>query len=134
MNLNSLIDHEVKFEYINNLANTINLNDSLFYGYQPVRLTYTLNNTDIGNTTNFMLTSVANSSFSTFNNSSSLHYINFKYPKSTSLSNNLFNSLFIDDMPGPGKQSFILANPNVGTTNTIVAYDITNGKRFPYMY
>ncbi len=131
MNLNSSIDHEVKFDYINNLSNTVTLNDSLFYGYQPVRLTYTLNNTDIGNTTNFLLSSVANASFFAFNNSSSLHYINFKYPKITSLSGYLFNSLFIDDISGPPKQSFILANPNIGTTNSIVAYDITNGKKIP---
>jgi len=131
LNLNAAIDHQVRFDYMNNLTNTITLNDSLFYGYQPVRLTYTLSNTDIGNTTNFMLSSIANPAFSAFNNSTSLHYINFKYPKTTSLSNKLINSLFVNDMPGPGKQSFILSNPNAGTTNTIVAYDITNGKKIP---
>jgi len=131
IDLNTSPDHQVRFNYIDNLSTTVTLNDSIFYGYQPVRLTYTLNNTNIGNSTNFILTSVANSSFSAFNNATYLHYINFKYPKLTSLSNNSFNSVFIDDVVGPAKQSFILSNPNVGATNTIIAYDITSGKKIP---
>jgi hypothetical protein len=130
-NQTSVDDHEIRLSYLDNLTNTVTLNDSTFYGYQPVRLTYTLDNASIGNNTNFMLTSIANPSFSTFNNSTVMHYLSFKYPKLPTLNNLVYNSLHIDDPGGPGKQSFVLGAPNAGTTNTMVAYDITNRKKIP---
>ncbi len=130
-NLSYAIDHEVSLSYIDNLTNTVVLSDSLFYGYQPVRLTYTINNSLIGPSTNFTLTSVANPSFSAFSNITALHYLNFKYPKQPNLALAPYNTLLVDDIAGPGKQSFLLSNPNAGTTNTMVAYDVTNAKKIP---
>lgn len=131
MHPNELLDHEVKVSYLNNLSNIVVLSDSVFNGHLPVRLTYTISNSNFGNTSNFYLLSVNNPSFAAFNNETMLHYMYFKYPKNPTLSNNLFNKLYIADDVNSTKQSFLLSNPNVGATGTLVAYDVTNGKKLP---
>jgi len=131
MDINTNIDHEMITAYNDNLNNTVQLADTLFYGYAPIRQTFTLSNSTIGSSTNFSLVSVNNFSFGTNVNRSLLNSLVFKYPKSLTLNNNLFNKLFVDDDLSFPKQSFVLNNPNVGSTNTIVAYDITNGKKIP---
>jgi hypothetical protein len=127
----TLTDHEVNFDYIDNLTNTVTLHNSVFFGYQPARVTLTLASTSIPNVANFRFTSVANASFTAFNNQTMFHYLNFKYPKISTLGGVIYNQLLIDDAPGSGKQSFVLSSPNAGTSNTIVAYDITNAKKLP---
>lgn len=124
------IDHEVKVSYNDNLNNPITLSDSLFFGHQPVRLSYSLTNTTLNNLITFSVQSVNNASFATSLSNTILHALYFKYPKIPTLSGVLFNKLIIDDGANP-KQSFILSNPNVGSTGSLVAYDITSGKKLP---
>lgn len=124
-------DHQIITAYNDNLNNTVTLADSTFFAYTPVRQTYTLSNSTIGNTTSFSLQSVNNPSFSTFVNHTLFHALTFTYPKLPTLNGNLFNVLHVSDAISFPKQSFVLTNPNVGTTNTITAYDITNGKKLP---
>ncbi len=131
MNLYYFIDHQLQISYTNHLNNSVLLTDTAFYSYSPIRRSYVINNSQIGNNTNFNVLSVNNPSFSTFSNQTLLHYFQFKYPKTPTLSSLLFNKLFIDDNTLTTKQSFVLSNPNAGTTNSLVAYDISNGKKLP---
>jgi hypothetical protein len=122
------LDHQVRIAYTNNLSNSITLSDSIFNGHQAVSLSYTINNSEIGNSTNFSILSVNNPSFATITNQTMLHYMYFKYPKQPNLSFALFNKLYIDDDAVFPKQSFLLSNPNA---TAMVAYDVTNGKKLP---
>lgn len=131
MNMSAITDHQVQFSYADNNNNNVLLSDSLFYGYRAVQLNYTLTNQQIGNNSTFSLLSVNNASFSAFNNSTVLHYLHFYYPKTSNLSGAALNTLYINDNNISSKQGFILSMPNGGSSNSILAYDITNNRKIP---
>ncbi len=124
----SFLDHQLKTSYNDNNNNTVQLADTTFRGYMPIRQTFTLNSQTIGNATNFQLSSVSNSSFSAFNNSTLLHYINFVYPQSLNLNNQAFQKLWVDDNSNTAKGYFQFINSNTTSPNVLL-YDVTNGKR-----
>jgi hypothetical protein len=123
------LDHEIKTSYTDILNSTVQLADTIFHGYTPVRQTFTLNSQNIGNSSNITVASIANTSFSSFNNNTALHYINLFYPQTLNLNNQSFYKLFVDDNTITSKGYFNFNNVAVaGSTNTIL-YDITNSKR-----
>lgn len=124
------IDHQVKVSFNDVLNSPVTLSDSLFFGHQPVSLSYSLSNSILNNSTTFSVQSVNNPSFTTSLSNIVFHGLYFKYPKTPTLSGILFNKLFVNDGSAP-KQSYILSNPNVGSTGSLVAYDVTNGKKLP---
>ena len=93
-------------------------------------LSYSISNTSLNNATTFTIQAVNNPSFTTSLSNVFLHGLYFKYPKIPTLSGVLFNKLFVNDGITP-KQSYILSNPNVGSTGSLVAYDVSNGKKLP---
>ena len=123
------IDHQLQTSYSNVNNNTIILADTVFRGFQPVKKTFTISTSNIGNATNFGLTSVANASFSAFSNNTLLHYINFMYPQTLNLNNYNFAKLFIDDNTTTPKGYLFFTNVNTSASANMLFYDITNGKR-----
>jgi hypothetical protein len=131
MNMSAVNDHQIRFSFTDAGNNTVALSDSVFYGYRPVQLSYTLSNQQIGNNSSFSLLSVNNSSFAAFNNSTHLHYLHFFYPKQTTLGGEARSTLYINDATAGLKQGFIFSSPNGGPANSILAYDLTNNRKLP---
>ncbi len=130
MNLSQPIDKQVQINYVNNSSNTIILHDTLLYGYAPVKKTFTINSNNLNSGSSFAITSVNNPSFTT-NNITILHYMQLIYPRIANLGGIASHNMILPDESSSTKQSFVLANPNAGSTNSIVAYDITNKKKIP---
>jgi len=122
-------DHQIKTVYTDFFGNTVQLQDTVFRGFAAVRQTYTLNSQNIGNNTSINITSVASPSFSLFNNSTGVNYINFFYPQTLNLNNQLFTKLYIDDNSLNSKGYFNFTNLGVASNTNIIFYDITNVKR-----
>ncbi len=125
----SFYDHQITTNYTNITGSTIQLYDTVFRGFTPVRQTFTLNSQNIGNASNISITSVASPSFSAFNNSTLLHYINFFYPQTLNLNAQAFQKLYIDDNTTTSKGYFNFNNVGVGSSTNTILYDLTNGKR-----
>ncbi len=131
LNVSAIKDHQVRVSYTNSSNSTVVLNDSVFYGFNLVKLSYTIKKVVLVINLYFTFLSVSSPSFATFNNNTILHYFHLFYPKQPTLSGALSNMLYVKDATSSSKSSLILANPNSGSTGTIVAYDITNDKKLP---
>lgn len=130
------LDHEIKIDY-NGLNGTVVLYDSLFKGFVPVRKNFIINAADLLNTSNFNVSSVTAPQFlavSGFNNNTLLHNTKLYYPHSLAFNNESFAKLFVDDNANTSKSSFIFTGFNAGTSNTVLLYDISNGKRILCSY
>lgn len=127
---NFSLDHKISITYNTIFGSTITLLDTAFNGFLPVRRTYPLNSQTIGNSTSILVNSIASPSFSAFNNSTIVHYINLFYPQTLNLNNQAFYKLFSDDNANTAKGYFNFSNVNTSGSTKAIVYDVTNGKRF----
>ena len=125
---NAAPDHQIQTSYSNQLGTNIILADTLFEGFLPIRQTFTINSQNTNNSTSITITSVAAPSFGAFDNSTFLNYINFLYPQTLNLNNQPTYKIFADNGVG-SKTFFNFSNFNFAGTNTVLLYDITNGKK-----
>ncbi len=132
------LDHQTQISYNDQTGNTIQLYDTLFRGYTPVRKTFTLNSQNIANSsnvgasTNFIVTSVASPQLTSLsNNQTCFHYLRFFYPHSLTFNNESFYKLFIDDNSITNKSNYVFSGFNSGSSNNILFYDVSNGKKIP---
>jgi hypothetical protein len=133
------IDHELKMSYLDQAGNTVQLYDSLFRGYLPIRKNFTLssqniaNSTNIAQSTNFIMSSVANAQLANVSNQTFLHYVHLYYPHSLSFNNESFFKLFVDNNVNSPKSHFNFSGFNPGPLNSVLLYDISNGKKIPVL-
>jgi len=128
------IDHQIRMSYLDQNNNSVPLYDSLFRGYVPVRKKFTLSSQNIGNSSNISINSVASPQFSSipnFKNSTAIHYMHLFYPHTLNFSNENFYKLFLDNNALSTKSTFNLTGFNAGSTNSVLLYDINNGKKIP---
>ncbi len=114
---------------LDNTNNPVNLFDTVFFGYKPIKYNFTLLSNNLGNNSNITVTSPNNSTITAINNITALHYIYYKLPQIPDISGNSVYKLWVDDNTGSSKNYLKIDNVNAGSTNTILFYDITNGKR-----
>jgi hypothetical protein len=122
-------DHQLQTYYLDQNSNPVLLADTSFYGFTPVRQTFTINAQNTGNSTSIRLSSVANSALSAITNSTNWHYAYFFYPHTLDLAFQPLFKLFIDNSASSTKQYFDFSNFNTGTNHSVILLDITNGKR-----
>lgn len=128
----SLPDHEVQTLYSNQSNTDLLLADTSFNGFTPVRQTFVLNNQVLnGNGTNVTIRSVAAPAFSAYSNNTLLHYINFFFPQRPDLNYTGFYKLFVDNSVSAPKSNFSFANFTYSNPNSVLFYDLTNGRRIP---
>lgn len=122
-------DHQIKtfFTDQNNLS--VQLADTLFKGYLPVRKTFTLNSQNTNNNTNISLSSIASPLFPSTANTTMLHYIHFYHPQYLDLNNKSFYKLYIDNNATFPKTFYNFSNFNVSSSSNIILYDVSNNKR-----
>ena len=122
-------DHQIKtfFTDQNNLS--VQLADTLFKGFLPVRKTFTLNSQNTNNNTNISLSSIASPIFPTTVNTTMLHYIHFYHPQYLDLNNKSFYKLYIDNNATFPKTFYNFSNFNIASSANILLYDISNNKR-----
>ncbi|WP_317897275.1 C25 family cysteine peptidase [Aurantibacillus circumpalustris] len=120
-------DHQIQLIYNDQNNSLVLLNDTSFYGYKPIRKTFTLSSQNTNNSTSITFSSIAAPSF-TANNATMIHYVNYFYPHTTDLNSQSFFKLFIDNHPNSNKSYFNFSNFNSGSGNAVLL-DVTNGKR-----
>lgn len=126
---NTLPDHQITTFYSDQNNNQVQLSDTSFWGYKPIRKTYVLNSQNTNNNTNITLNSVAAPAFANLDNSTLLHYVNFFYPQTLDLNAQLFYKLHLDNSATSTKNFYNFSNFNPGTSNSVVLLDLTNSKR-----
>jgi hypothetical protein len=122
-------DHQIKTFFTDQNNASVQLADTTFKGYLPVRQTFTLNSQNTGNSTNIIVSSIASALFPTTANNSLLHYINFFHPQTLDLNNKSFYKLFIDNNASFPKTFFNFSNFNFTSSTEVLLYDISNNKR-----
>jgi hypothetical protein len=108
--------------------NTVLLSDTLFCGFPHILRTFTISSQDLSSSSNFTLTSVANPSFATFDNGTILNHIYLKSAQTLNLSNKNSYRIFFDNSATP-KGFYNFSNFNFGPTDSVLLYDVTNGRR-----
>ena len=122
-------DHQIKTSYTNQNNLSVQLADTIFKGYLPVRQTFTLNSQNTNNTTNISLNSVSSPLFPLTVNTTMLHYVNYFYPQTLDLNGNSFYKMYIDNDLLLPKTFFNFSNFNLASSSNILLYDISNNKR-----
>ena len=122
-------DHQIKTAYTNQNNLSVQLADTIFKGYLPVRQTYTLNSQNTNNTTNISLNSVSSPLFPLTVNTTMLHYVNYFHPQTLDLNGNSFYKMYIDNDQLLPKTFFNFSNFNLASSSNILFYDISNNKR-----
>lgn len=118
-------DHQIKLDYLDNSGNTINLVDTLFYGFTQIFIKNQISSSALQNTSYLKITSESSPLF-LHNNSSSVHYLYLKYPEIPDFLNTSEKTFFVDN--SIGVKNFIdLQNVSIGTSQVIL-YDLTNHK------
>lgn len=125
----TLNDHQLQVFYKDAASNTIQLFDSLYYGYAPIRKTFVLNSTNIGPGSTFTVSSPIGPSVTAASNETILHYGKLAYPQTLNLNNNSLYSFYADDISGSGKGFYNFVNFNSGTSASVILLDRSNGKR-----
>lgn len=122
-------DHQIRtfFTDQNNLS--VQLADTIFKGYLPVRQTFTLNSQNTNNSTNITLNSISSPLFPLTSNSTMLHYINYFHPQLLDLNGNSFYKLYVDNDLTFTKTFYNFSNFNLASSTNVLLYDITNNKR-----
>ncbi len=134
------IDHQLNISYSDQAGNTIQLFDTLFRGYVPIRKIFSLSSQNIANSnnpglsTNFTIASITGPQLANLqSNQFFLHCVNFYYPHSLVFSNDRSCKLFLENNQLTAKSYFIFSGFNAGTSNTVLFYDLTNGKKIPVL-
>ncbi len=122
-------DHQVTISYSDAGGNPVQLIDTMFRGFAPVRKRFVLNPQNTGSSTNLTLTSVAAAGFSAFNNYTMLHYIRFFYPQSLNFNNQSYCRFVAEDNTGAAKAFYNFQVFNAAPSNSVILFDLTNGKR-----
>ena len=126
-------DHQIKFQFIDNLGNTVTLNDTSFYGINQFFIEKQITANQLQNSSQIIISSENNPFFSSIPNAihnTNIHYISIKYPQVPDLLN-ASEQLFYLDNASVGSKSFLdIQNVNIGTSQ-VVLYDLTNHKYIP---
>lgn len=122
-------DHQLQTWYSNQSSLPVLLKDTAFKGFVPVRQTFTIPSSNINNSTNFTLTSVASSSFAAFNNTTMFHYMHYFYPNNLDLNNQSFQRLYIDNSISSTKNFYNFSNFDFASSTNVLLYDLTNNKK-----
>lgn len=122
-------DHNITFEYLNNISGYTTLNDTSFYGYQQVYLEKQVPSNLFNINSTLKISSVNSPFFNGITNSTNLHYISIKYPQIPDLSNQSEQVFFVDDNLSAPKTFLDLQNVNVGSGN-IILYDLSSHSYF----
>ncbi|MCA6435326.1 MAG: hypothetical protein IM600_07635 [Bacteroidetes bacterium] len=124
------IDHQIETGYLNQSGTSIVLKDTSFFSYQPFLQNFTVTNQNFNSLSQLFIRSVANPSFSAFNNSTMLHYISYTYPQQLNLNSTNYHEWISHNGNSGTKQFYNFIN--FSSTNTLVmCYDITNLKKIP---
>jgi hypothetical protein len=122
-------DHQIKTFYTDQNNASVQLADTTFKGYLPVRQTFTLNSQNTNNSTNITLSSISSPLFPATSNVTAMHYINFFHPQVLDLNNKSFYKLYIDNDISFPKTFFNFSNFNLASSSNVLLYDISNNKR-----
>ncbi|HQQ93490.1 MAG TPA: C25 family cysteine peptidase [Bacteroidia bacterium] len=122
-------DHELTLHYKNALGNPVQIFDTLFYAYAPVRKTFTLNATDIGSSSNFSLSSPVGAAITTSANASLLHYLSLFYPQTLHFNNLSTARFYCDDNTTSNKSFYNFNALNFSVSSQVMLFDLSNGRR-----
>lgn len=122
-------DHQLKFDYLDAGLNPVQLFDTIYYGYIPIRKTFTLNATQIGPASNFTISSPISSSLTVSANQTMLHYLKMVYPQVLNFNNSSVYKFYADDISGSGKGFYNFLNFNTTGSASVILLDLDNGKR-----
>jgi hypothetical protein len=121
-------DHEAEISYTDQSMNPVILSDTLFAGFPHMLRTFTLSSQNLSNNSNVTITSVANPSFATFDNGTILNYIYLKHAQTLNLAGKNSYRIFFDNS-GTSKGFYNFSNFGFGATDSVLLYDVTNGRR-----
>lgn len=127
--LGTLYDHQIQVAYQDNGGNTNILSDTLLAGFVPVRQQFTLSSGNLSNTSDFSVTSVANPSFSAFDNQTYVHYIHLEYPSRLVLNGPSFLRFHVDNHPSAAKTAYSFYGLGMNGGTGAALYDLTDGRR-----
>jgi len=122
-------DHQIRLSYLDQNNVPVQIGDTLFYGFAPIRQQFSIPVQNISSFSNFTLSSIANATFSDFQNSTMLHYLKIYYPQQLNLNGVSFQKFAVDDNTSSNKSFFNFSNFNYGGSPSVVLLDYTNGKR-----
>ena len=116
-------DHEIKLNYLDNLNNSITINDTTFFGFSQLLIEKQITSDKLQDNS---LIQVSSENILSASNSANVHYIYLKYPQKTDFLNTSEQTFFVDDNVGL-KTYLNIQNVNVGASQ-ILLYDLTNHK------
>ncbi|MDI9339947.1 MAG: C25 family cysteine peptidase [Sediminibacterium sp.] len=122
-------DHQFQIFYQNTSNTNVLLFDTAFYGFVPLRKQFVLQTTQLAGVSPFSVTAVASPSFAAADGNFIIHSASLYYPQFPDMGNASFNAFYVDDNPLGAKSLLQLSSTPSGTTNVIIFYDLTNGKR-----
>ncbi|MBS1652710.1 MAG: hypothetical protein JSU07_11945 [Bacteroidetes bacterium] len=125
-NTGPVYDHEVSISYLNSSSSWVSLHDTLFYGFIPVKKTFTINSTNANNT-NIQVTSVSNPTFS-FSNTTLINYMSYFYPSYLKANAHYFYRFYADDNTSSSKGVYVFSAPPTAFSKVTVL-DPTNGNK-----
>lgn len=129
-NLNTY-DHHITAEYSDVNGNAAQVADTLFRGFTAVRKRVSINAQTLGNNSNVTLRSLADPAFAGFSNSTLLHYARLDYPHTTNLANANSMWMNMNNVQTAAKQSFHFTGLNLSPGDSVILYDVANGKKIP---
>lgn len=121
-------DHQIEIDFLNNNNTYTSIHDTMFYAYTNVQVNKLLTASQLQNNSNFRIKSINNSSFSSINNSSILHYLSIKYPQISNFNGASEGTIYIDDDPLAPNTFLDIQNINIGN-GTVIIYDLSTNKR-----
>jgi hypothetical protein len=122
-------DHHLRLSYSDAGGNPVTLFDTLFYGYAPIRKSLAFNSLNLSNASSFTLASLLSPSVSASSNVSVLHYLKFTYPQELNLFNTSFYKFHTENAPASTKAFYKFFNFNVGSSQQVLLFDISNARR-----
>lgn len=120
-------DHRIQTFYSDQNNTSVLLADTFFYGYAPIRQSFTLSSQNTNNQTTFTLSALLANSFTGLSYTM-LHYVRYFYPHTLNLNNQSQFKMQVDDHTSAAKSSFYFSNFNAGASNSVILLDLTAGK------
>lgn len=121
-------DHFIRISYSDQTLSPVILKDTSFTGFVPLRRTFTLNTQNLNTASNFTIESLPDPSIASIDNYTYLHYFRLIYPKTNECSNSSQFRLNIENSITP-KGFYNFSGFNFNGTDSVLLYDITNGKK-----
>lgn len=121
-------DHRIQISWTDQSNSSVLAADTSFRGFTGVRKRLSLNSQNLGNNSNITISSVADAAFAAHDNTTLLHFLRLDYAHSTDLAGATNQFLSVTNN-GAGKQFFNFQNCGVIPGDSMLLYDLNNGRR-----